>query len=523
MPALFSSGSFARLGLAGLLALALFATSGCAKLPLRPDLPVERALAPAPGPLATRLQPMVEAHPGVSGFVMLSQGGDAFAARAWLVEQAVSSLDVQSYIWRDDRTGRWLMQRLHAAAERGVRVRLLLDDNNAGGLDTLLAGLDAHERIEVRLFNPFPHRGLGRLWDLAVDFDRLNRRMHHKSWTADGQATIFGGRNVGDSYFGVDTSMQFADLDALAVGPVVGEVGRMFDDYWNAASAYPLATVRPPATAGDAEPDNEAAAAQVGPYVEALWARPGLDRWRGDEGPKADEFAWGRAVLVSDPPGKVLETGRADATVLPHLMRALGRADRQIDLVSPYFVPGGQGVAVLENLREQGVKVRVLTNSLAANDVIAVHAGYAKYREAVLQTGTGLYELKAARPQGDQAATGQVLGLGSSRASLHAKTFAVDGERVFIGSFNFDPRSAWLNTEMGVLLEHPGLASGMHKAFDERVPKQAWAVTWEDDALRWSIPTDDGGLDVRRTEPEASLWQRLLVRLLGWLPIEPLL
>jgi putative cardiolipin synthase len=498
------------------------AAAGCAKLPVRPDLPETRALAPAAGPLATRLQPLAQAHPGVSGFVMLSQGGDAFAARAWLVEQAVSSLDVQSYIWRDDRTGRWLMQRLHAAAERGVRVRLLLDDNNAGGLDTLLAGLDAHERIEVRLFNPFPHRGLGRLWDLAVDFKRLNRRMHHKSWTADGQATIFGGRNVGDTYFGVDTTMQFADLDALAIGPVVGEVGQVFDDYWNAASAYPLATIRPPASAGEAEPDNEAAAAQVGPYVDALWARPGLSRWRGDEGPKADEFAWGKATLVSDPPTKVLEPGRADATLLPHLLRTLGRADRQIDLVSPYFVPGEQGVAALAGLREQGVTVRVLTNSLAANDVIAVHAGYAKYREAVLQGGTQLYELKALPQEGEQPATGKLLGLGSSRASLHAKTFAVDGERVFIGSFNFDPRSAWLNTEMGVLLEHPGLARGMHRAFDDEVPKQAWAVTLEDGALRWSAPAERG-LDVRVMEPQASLWQRLLMRLLGWLPIEPLL
>lgn len=510
-------------------ASALLVLAGCSTLQPRQSLPPQQALTPAStGRLATSLLEPVRAHAPRSGFVMLESGLDAFAARLWLVDRAAISLDVQCYIWRDDRTGRWLLGRMLAAAERGVRVRLLLDDNNgSAALDALLARLDAHDRVEVRLFNPYPHRGsIGRAWDLASDFSRLNRRMHNKAFTADGLATIMGGRNSGDEYFGVDDKMQFADLDVLAVGPIVEPVVASFDAYWNSASAYPLVELRPQGAVTPASEAERQAVTEAERYSTALVSTPRVEQWR-ERGPLPSDFAWGAARLVVDPPDKVLGQAHERELMLPRLERVLGRAERNIELVSPYFVPDDDGVAAFGALHDEGVRVRVLTNSLAATDVAAVHAGYADQRTALLKAGVELYELKSTpalteAPQRSRG-RGRLLGFGSSsEASLHAKTFAVDGERVFIGSFNFDPRSAWLNTEIGVLLEHPGLARRMGAAFDTEVPRQSWRVSSESDALRWTEQTADGPRTVAQ-EPEVGWWLRVWVWMLSWLPIDGLL
>lgn len=510
------------------LALALL-LSACSSLPPRPPLPDEPALPAArSGALAQQVEPLRRAHPGLSGLVPLETGLEAFAARVWLVDRASSSLDLQSYIWRSDRSGRWLLTRLQAAAERGVRVRLLLDDQGGSKtLDALLARLDAHERAEVRLFNPYRHRGIGRAWDLATDFSRLNRRMHNKSFSADGVATILGGRNVGDEYFGASPDMEFADLDVLAVGPIVGDVSRAFDRYWNSASAYPRRALLAPADDRPLSAAEEQALDEATAYARDLRSRPAVERWR-ERGPQPADFVWGQATLFVDPPDKALDQAAERELMLPKLARTLGGAERSIELVSPYFVPSDKGVAWLAALNAQGVRLRVLTNSLAATDVAAVHAGYAPQRPALLDAGVELYELRP-QPSADGRSRGRLLGIGSSRASLHAKAFAVDGERVFIGSFNFDPRSAWVNTEIGVLLEHPGLARRIGGAFEAEIPRQAWRVTRDAeaepgvDALRWRGVTAEGEPVEHRQEPGAGWLTRLWVWLLSLLPIEPLL
>src|SRR5258706_7666209 len=433
----------------------LAAVGGCASLPDTAAREPSSALAhPAASRLGRALAPAIRAHPGRSGIYSLGDGRDAFAARVLLARAAERSLDVQYYILRADTTSGLLCEALWQAAERGVRVRLLLDDNNTSGLDDALAALDAHRNIEVRLFNPYSSRSW-RLGELATDFSRLNRRMHNKSFTADNRATIVGGRNLGDEYFGAEGTVEFADLDVLAVGAVVPEVSASFDAYWNSASAFPVAALIKPAEAQ--------AAARVREAWARLYERPGAPRYVAALRSTALvqqlvagnlPLEWGTARVVSDDPAKVLHPPeRQDLHMLPRLQAALGKPARELDLVSPYFVPTADGSAALRALAERGVKVRVLTNSLAATDVAPVHAGYAKYREELLRAGVRLYELKpTAKVERDDHP-------GGSDASLHAKTFAVDRSRIFVGSFNFAPRSARLNTELGVVVERVRLAS----------------------------------------------------------------
>ena len=500
-------------------AFVVLCLSACTGLPPRSPVPPEQALPPSTTSAVQRqVVPLVRAHPGVSGFAVLESGLSAFASRAWMVESADRSLDIQCYIWRTDRTGLWLIQRLAAAAARGVRVRLLLDDNNTSGLDPVLAQLDALDNIEVRLFNPYRHRGLARIWDLANNFDRLNRRMHNKTFIADGHAAIFGGRNVGDDYFDATAGVAFADMDVLALGPVVADVVKSFDAYWNSPGAYPLRDI---VRDVDAEEKNRLA---VGPateeYVEGMRARKEVAHWR--KGPRADELVWGPSVLTVDPPDKIFEQAHPRELMMTRLVRVIGDVDKSVDLVSPYFVPMGDGVELFTELEKRGVRVRVLTNSLAATDVAAVHAGYAPWRPALLQAGIELYEVRrSGEPQLRSHAPWRTIDW--SRASLHAKTFALDSRRVFIGSFNFDPRSAWLNTEIGVLIDHGALARRINQVFDNDVPKYAWRVTADADGkLRWTVQGDKG-TEVTELEPEASIWRRIAATVLAWFPIEWLL
>jgi len=452
----------------------------------------------------------------------LPDARDAFAARALLARAAERSLDVQYYIWRRDLTGTLLFEALHAAAERGVRVRLLLDDNNTSGLDTTLAALDSHRNIEVRLFNPFvPRRprGLGYL----TDFGRLNRRMHNKSFTADNQVTIVGGRNVGDEYFGATDGVLFTDLDVLAVGPVVNEISESFDRYWASGSAYPAAWLLP--SAGPAEVaqvvsaarEVERSAAAIS-YVAALRdceIVQGLVRG-------TLELEWAPARAVIDDPAKGLEHAADETLVLNQLRRTLGEPATELLLVSPYFVPTAVGVAWFAGLARKEVRIQILTNSLEATDVSFVHAGYAKRREPLLEEGVALFELR--RSTGNTG-SGKPAGgiLGSSGASLHAKTFAVDGTRVFIGSFNFDPRSAKLNTEMGLVIESPALARRIEEVFRTRVPNDAYEVR-SGPGGRLSWLERRGSESLRHdTEPGTRAWRRVCVRFLAMLPIEWLL
>ena len=506
----------------------LVAIAGCAGLPANVERHPSSAFTDTDHTgLARSLAANVAAHAGKTGVHAIPSGREAFAARVALALVAERSIDAQYYIWHDDITGVLLMRALWDAAERGVRVRLLLDDANTKGLDPTIAMLDAHPNIEVRLFNPFANRS-NRLADLATDFARLNRRMHNKSFTVDNQATVVGGRNIGDEYFGAADAMEFADLDVVAAGAVVHDVSREFDAYWNSPSAYPAASI-----VGASSPEGAA-------QVRAHWLQVGeearatryVDAVRDtqlvrDLLARTLPLEWVSARLVNDDPAKVLHPPeRTELHMLPRLQAALGKPLTELCLVSPYFVPTDDGTRSLRELADHGVQVRVLTNSLSATDVGPVYAGYSKYREALLRGGNvRLFELKATAPDDSEAADKKRRGIGSSAdAGLHAKTFAADRARIFIGSFNLDPRSARLNTEMGVVLDSVPLATRLSNLFAQELPRSQYEVRLAGDgqSVEWVEQTAAGEV-IHRTSPETGVMRRAWIRFLSVLPIDWLL
>ena len=507
-------------------ALVFLALVQLTRFPTLPDLddrsPSRALMATSGTRLGMATGQMLDMHSGLSGIVPIDDGLDAFATRALLANAADSSLDVQYYIWRADLSGTMLAQALVNAADRGVRVRLLLDDHVTAGLDPMLAAMDAHPKIEVRLFNPYRHRRF-RYLGYLTEFGRLNRRMHNKSFTADNQASIIGGRNVGDEYFGAGdaTGMSFADLDVLAIGPVVSDVSRDFDRYWASESAYPVSELLPAATPEDVFQAAETArrrtrGAERDEYMQAVAGQELVARLL--EGTQA--FDWSEITMLSDDPAKGLGRAAPGSHLWPQLRAAMGRAQRELGLVSAYFVPGESGTDYLADLARSGVKVSVLTNSLEATDVAAVHAGYARRREALVEGGVELWEMKrdATMPTGN----GRRLG-GSSSSSLHAKTVAVDRERVFVGSFNFDPRSAQLNTELGFVIPSPMLAAGVTDIFSYQVPERAYRVMADSSGnLTWQAQSADSAI-LHTDEPGTGFWLRLGVGFMALLPIEWLL
>lgn len=496
--------------------------AGCATLPPLDGRSVSSALGDTG---ATRIGqavvPLAAGHPGLSGVHVLVDGRDAFAARMLMADAAERSLDVQYYIWRQDSTGTLLLDALRAAAARGVRVRLLLDDNNTAGLDDALALLAGQPNIEVRLFNPYAARG-ARLFGMLGDFRRLNRRMHNKSYTVDGQATIVGGRNVGDEYFDAAGEVLFSDLDIMAVGQVVADVERDFDRYWNSRSAYPLQSlVAPPSPAGAAAVTRQAAALAATPATQAYLTAMRASSFVASLTQHSLPLEWAPVQLVSDDPDKVLEQAAAASTVAHQLPALLGEPKRQLDLVSPYFVPGPAWSARFAALPAAGVKVRILTNSLEATDVPAVHAGYAKWRATLLRGGVTLLELKRSWPRANDPKRSGIAG--SSSSSLHAKTFGIDQARVFVGSFNLDPRSAELNTEMGFVIDSPVLAQRLSAVLGSTVLQRAYEVRLAPDGSLYWLEQGPAGTVRHDTEPGANWWQRGVVKLLSLLPIDWLL
>ncbi len=471
--------------------------------------------------LGQAIAPQLESYPGNSGIHTLANPRDAFAARVLLARAADRTLDVQYYIWHGDITGTLLLEELHTAAERGVRVRLLLDDNGTSGLDAELAALASHPSIEVRLFNPFVIRNPKWLGYLT-DFSRANRRMHNKSFTADNQATIVGGRNIGDEYFGATAGVLFADLDVLAIGPVVPEVSSDFDRYWASASAYPVEQLLPAASDADLRElerralkleKDQAATDYVKAVSESDFVRQLLSG--------VLEFDWARTRMVSDSPAKGLGKSEREDLLAYKLGEILGEPESRVALISPYFVPTRAGVDAFAALANKGIEVSILTNSLDATDVAAVHAGYAKRRKALLEAGTHLYEMRRLSPDVER---NQSAGpFGSSGSSLHAKTFAVDGERLFVGSFNFDPRSINLNTELGFVIESPALSEKIHEAFEESIPLRAYEVRLTENGELYWIEHVDGDVIRHEQEPNTGFLQRTGIFLLSILPIEWLL
>lgn len=479
------------------------------------------ARASAACPLEDSLAALTRAHVGESGFVELHDGRDSFAVRVLLADAATRSLDVQYYIWRNDLSGTMLFEALRRAADRGVQVRLLLDDNGIRNLDAALAALDSHPRIEVRLFNPFRQRRWRWLGHLT-DFSRLNRRMHNKSFTADAQATIIGGRNIGDEYFDAGQRSLFVDLDVLCVGPIAAAVEEDFERYWISASTIPAARVLPVAAADALATFAVAANARMHSQKAVAY----LDTIRRstlvqDLLAGRQAMTWAPARLLSDDPKKGLAHAKQADLMVTRLALTLGGVERELYVVSPYFVPTARGTAFFCGRAREGLRVAVLTNALEATDVLAVHSGYAKRRHALLRAGVKLYELRRNSPARRRWWRAQGLH-GSSASSLHAKTFSVDRRRLFIGSFNFDQRSVHLNTEMGVVIDNVAMATASADAFVQDVPESAYEVRLRGHRLEW-IEHNDGIQIVHRREPGSTFWQRAFVTALSWLPIDWLL
>jgi len=457
-----------------------------------------------------------------TGVFALHSGMQAFVARMGLIAAAERSLDLQYYIWHADSSGKLLANQLLQAADRGVRVRLLLDDLDTQGKDAGLLRLDTHPNIEVRLFNAFGYRG-SRGLGFASDMRRLNHRMHNKSLTADNQLTIVGGRNIGNEYFDAAEDTAFSDLDVLAVGPLVADVSNMFDLYWNSEMVVPVAAftgahdltgeaLRDAQARFEASIDEELAS----PYIRAIQESEILDELILSR----MTFKWGSAQLIYDDPRKMDHEEISGATHLaPQLAPLFANARTEVQVVSPYFVPGDELVAYFAALEARGTRVRILTNSLAANDVGMVHAGYMRYRKDLLRAGVDLYEFK---PDPAQLSARKSWS-GSSSSSLHTKFMGADGELVFVGSFNLDPRSVALNTEMGVLFENPELDQQMLGAFNEAVVNRAYQVQLDAAGdLVW-LERDSGQTIRYHKEPHTTAWQRFVVRFLSWIVPESML
>ena len=455
-----------------------------------------------------------------SGFHLLGNPRTAFAVQLGLAAAAERSLDLQYYTWHDDNAGWLLFHAVHQAAERGVRVRLLLDDLHTVGLDRALLRLDAHPSIEVRLFNPFPNRYM-RLVDLVLDFHGSNRRMHNKSFTADSAVSIAGGRNIGDAYAGLAAEGAFADLDILAVGPIVEAVAGQFDAYWNSVHAYPAASIirpwlrpTPAYLAGRFARtlESDAAAAYLASLDAAILADP----------LGALALEWAPARLIVDPPAKIDGVaGIGPDLVIPALLVAMGVPVQRLDIVSAYLVISRPWIDTFAQWVDQGVELRILTNSLAGIDVPIAHAGHLARRRPLLLAGVEVWEMKAhgADPHFGERAPGPP----GSGGTLHAKAAAIDGRRLFVGSLNLDQRSAWLNTEMGIVIESPVLAQGLHRFFDERLTEHAYRVVMgEESRLSWIETTPEGEIHHDR-EPGAGLLRWLGAGIAAILPIHWLL
>lgn len=472
--------------------------------------------------LGRALGPLEIEHRGKAGIYPIQDPKDAFASRVILLRAAERTIDIQSYLWRNDTTGTLMFNELIKAADRGVRVRLLLDDNGIAGLNNQLNRLDRHPNVEVRLFNPFVIRNPKWL-GYFTDFSRVNRRMHNKSFTVDNIVTISGGRNIGDEYFGATDAAVFMDLDMLCVGHVVRAVSRDFDAYWRSDSAYPSAKILLPTEPAILDQMDQSAlnfeqTERVMEYQTPVENSVFLRQFMNGTLP----LQWTFVRMVSDDPAKGLNTATRENYLVTELRDFIAEPKFSLSVVSPYFVPTERGVAFFSRLAKAGVNVQVLTNSLEATDVAAVHSGYAKTRVELLKAGVKLFELKSAPGAKNSDRGKRNLMIGSSASSLHTKTFAVDGSRVFVGSFNFDPRSVNLNTEMGFLIQSPALAMQIELGF-QALPIMAYEVRLdENDALVW-IERQAGKEIVHNLEPKATLWRRTVVFFYSLLPINDLL
>ncbi len=499
------------------LALALLlALTGCAGL--RDDYPRPTSFAVVDYQqtgLARLFEAAAAAHPDQSGFALIRRGRQAFNARIALTDLAEKSLDLQYFIWEDDATGHILAERLVRAADRGVRVRVLVDDVLLSGRDSTIAALDAHPNIDIRIFNPFTDRDFHVL-DYVVDMSRVNHRMHNKTMIVDNAVAIVGGRNVGDIYFQVATEANYRDLDVVAAGPIVREISSVFDHFWNGEWSVPIGAL---VDRSPGPEDLRAATDRLRQRIAGEEYPYPLERDVGDlQGELIavrDQFAWAPGEIVwNDPAG--MHDGAGGGAIFRRLYEEIATLEKELLIESAYFVLRQRGLDEAKALHDRGVRVRILTNSLASNDVLTAHAGYAKFRKELVASGVELHEMRA-----DAGTIRKRLFFSRSRAALHAKAVIFDRRAVFIGSYNLDPRSADINTEAGLYIESPELASQLAEYMDEATrPENSYRVMLDaQGSLIWLAEVD--GKQVQyHSDPESSPQRRFLAGLIGLLPIQ---
>ncbi len=516
------SASILLLLIAGLLVM----VSGCAQLPDNYERTTSFAMqVDTSSPAYREVSQALGSNDDESGYLLLGNGLDAFVARAVLANLAEKSIDAQYYLLHNDQVGGLFIDQLLKAADRGVRVRLLVDDMDMAGRDLGSAVLNSHPNIEVRLFNPFG-RNTKRLFQFVTGFGEQTRRAHNKSFTIDSIATIVGGRNIGNQYFVADPDMNFLDLDVLAVGPAASLVAGAFDLYWNHELSYPISTL------ADTLPTPEQVEEKVAGFKDYIEQQRDTVYYkelresnlaRSLKGFKTEMVKGkGKGHVVWDHPDKLLGYGDSSNLMLADLKPYLKDTREELLIVSPYFIPGGGGIEFFKDLRDRGVRVVILTNSLSSTDVSAVHAGYAKYRHELLSMGVELYELnRNLDGAGKSNKSGKFY---QSKASLHAKCFVMDRNRSFIGSLNLDPRSVIENTEIGIVIESEVIARALAKSISTMIDTVAFRLElkpgYENSKYIVWHGLVDGEQQVLTAEPYTSFWQRFMVGLMRTLPIE---
>ncbi|MEO1078968.1 MAG: phospholipase D family protein [Pseudomonadota bacterium] len=458
-------------------------------------------------------------HEGnASGFLVLSDGIDAIAARLRLAAEAERSIDVQYYLIKRDRVGLAFLSTLLSAADRGVRVRILIDDMFNQGFDRDMAALDSHPNVEIRVFNPFNRGILGKPLGTLANFPRINRRMHNKSFTVDSRVTVVGGRNIADEYFGARRDSAFGDLDVMALGPVVQDVNVMFDRYWAHPTALPLTGFLPPLDDADTAlvDFRSVLAANNAGLSGSRYANAVIERAYRKLEARQSKMVWADYELIYDTPDKGFRNHAetSDLIVTP-LANSLTTVERELVVISPYFIPTSELRDGLIRASQNGIAVTVITNSLAANNQKTVHGGYAPARKPLLRAGVRLLEV---RP--DAVVSGsEFVDAKEARSTLHTKAYVVDRREVFIGSFNFDPRSMYINSEMGVIIKDPNLGADLISGLEEALPDAAWEVRLtQQNRLRWT-GLDDGRVETISREPMTSWWERLKAGFYRMLPI----
>ena len=503
----------------------------CTTLPKQIQQPIEYgfSIPTEQTTLGKIITPLRDANPGLTGYHVLYDPLEALAARLELINKAEKTLDLQYYIWDNDKIGSMALHSIIQAADRGVKVRLLIDDNNSKKMEGIYLALDQHTNIDVKLYNPYRFRHY-RAMDMLLDLKRINRRMHNKSFIADNQIALIGGRNMSNQYYNVSDNYQFSDVDVMLVGSASDEIVHSFDEYWNDDYAFPVKqlvnarhyTLRFPDLKQQLEKHDQEVTVQN--YLNLATRSHAFENWLNN----SIQLDWVKAEVVKDSPSKIKAKAKKEEHLNFQLLNHLERPNQSVDIVSAYFVPEKKGAKQLGELATNGTKVRILTNSFKANDVPVVHAFYAKYREDLLKNDVQLYEFLAnpnienLNSNTDELAKKAKVSIkGLSRSSLHAKLMALDEKQVFIGSFNFDPRSAYLNTEIGVLLYSPQLAKAVHQTMDENLSKFAYKLVLDaNQNINWKIKLANEKTRIYKKEPRMKWWQRAGMKMIAWLPIE---